>query len=117
MVMGDDGSPPRPTGRVGEVFLEGMLLLWRGEQPVLLRVAGGVGHCIPVFSSLEAIATAAAEFSLRYERIRQVSDARQFAADMGAQRVAIIVDPHVGANGKIRYLSLRVQNDEAPALR
>lgn len=106
----DDGLPPKPTGREAVVKLAGMLLMWKTGQPVLLRVAGQRGNCIPVFSSRETLDRAAREIALlAYESIKQIDDGQQFLEDMRAQNVRIIVDPHFGQNGRVRYLDIREQ--------
>jgi hypothetical protein len=107
-MMGDDGAPPKPTGRPAEsVSLTGMLLMWKSVQPVLLRVAGLEGNCIPLFTTPDKLRDASRELGLHYESIKQVDDGRQFLDDMRAQNVRIIVDPHIATNGKLRYLDVR----------
>lgn len=113
-MISDDGLPPSPTGRVENLALDGMLLMWSAGQPVLLRVAGTKGHRIPIFTTIETLKRASHELTLRYESVKQITDGRQFFDDMKAQNVRIIVDPHIGPNGKARYLDIHAMGQTRP---
>jgi hypothetical protein len=106
-MIGDDGAPPTEIGPRAEVTLTGLLLMWENEQPVLLRLGGVPGDCIPIFTCKDTLTRAATEFALAYGSIKQVYDGKQFLADMLAQNVRIIVDPRIGPNGKVRYIDVR----------
>lgn len=96
-------APPRQVGRAPiELDLHGMLLPWKGEQPVALQILGG-NVAVPLFTTPEKLEATLGAFGIPYERIREIDDSEGFIASMPPE-VEIIVDPWKTEDGKVRYL-------------
>jgi hypothetical protein len=100
------GDAPRPTGKVKkDLNLEGLLLLWRGDQPVLIVIDGADSWCLPIFSTKGNLDYAAEVFGLEYETIKQVAGP-DFCDSAWAGGIRIVLDPYKTERGTVRYLEV-----------
>jgi hypothetical protein len=98
-------DPPRRTEKPAQALdLAGMLLLWRGEQPVLIGIAGA-GFAVPLFTTKEKLEEAAKLYELPFDRIKTVDDQDEFLVSIPPE-VLVVVDPWTTPQGTVRYLQV-----------
>jgi len=105
---------PQLTGRVArQLDPEGMLYMWKKDEPVLSTMVGQYERCVALFTSKKKLEEAARVFDIPYETIKQV-DSPEFVPDLWLRGIRLIVNPRKTEHGRVRYFELCPPLDEAP---
>jgi len=101
----ENDVPPKPTGRLVELDLTGMLFAWSGEQPVFTHVTGDPRFMIACFTSETKLRAFYERLRRSFERIKQIEDGPEFLTSFdGHPDVGVIVDPYYTPEGRCRYV-------------
>lgn len=97
--------PRRASTRVLDVDLDGMLLCWNGDGPSIVRIIGGP-LAVVVFSTPELLAAGVAALGIPFTKPMRIDDGVEFytGVEGSAPEVAVIIDPYLTSEGKMRYL-------------
>jgi len=99
-------AAPRSTGFAKDgLDVEGLLLLWKDDRPILVLIDGLDGWCLPIFSSIANLEHAAKAFGLQYETIKEVTGP-EFCDAAWEGGIRIVLDPYKATSGAVRYLEV-----------
>lgn len=103
-------NAPKPTGKLIEfIALTGMLLPWRQEQPVYLKLGGSDYYYLPVFGEEWLLRETMEKARTSFEKIKQINSSPEFLTSFPVhiqKQVRIAVNLRFTPEGKTRWIEV-----------
>jgi hypothetical protein len=107
--------PPYKIADLGPLDLTGYLVPCDSSgSPVAVTLPGSNATYIAVYSTAEKLWSLCSDPAFDVAALFEISNPAGFVRDMEKAGFYIIVDPHYGADGRVRYTLIRPQGPAAP---